>query len=108
MVSVHSQNPTLWSGSSYFWLWLIPICAERHQVPFVGLLTNAASTCVDVPSSVVVFGLPDLRVSAAQPVMNALNPRCEHKQHLQELFFKKWQNLETLYVLFIKCSKQLT
>ncbi|GBM10724.1 hypothetical protein AVEN_115-1 [Araneus ventricosus] len=26
-------------------------------------------------------------------VMKALNPRCELKQHLQELFFKKWQNL---------------
>ncbi|GBL79137.1 hypothetical protein AVEN_135577-1 [Araneus ventricosus] len=26
-------------------------------------------------------------------VMKALNPRCELKQHLQELFFKKWQIL---------------
>ncbi|GBO31724.1 hypothetical protein AVEN_251284-2-1, partial [Araneus ventricosus] len=26
-------------------------------------------------------------------VMKALNPRCELKQHLQELFLKKWQNL---------------
>ncbi|GBN38039.1 hypothetical protein AVEN_125839-1 [Araneus ventricosus] len=26
-------------------------------------------------------------------VMRVLNPRCELKQHLQELFFKKWQNL---------------
>ncbi|GBN96694.1 hypothetical protein AVEN_107898-1 [Araneus ventricosus] len=25
--------------------------------------------------------------------MKALNPRCELKQHLQELSFKKWQNL---------------
>ncbi|GBL90732.1 hypothetical protein AVEN_219384-1 [Araneus ventricosus] len=26
-------------------------------------------------------------------VMKALNPRCKLKQHLQELFFKNWQNL---------------
>ncbi|GBM40069.1 hypothetical protein AVEN_23156-1 [Araneus ventricosus] len=26
-------------------------------------------------------------------VMKALNIRCEIKQHLEELFFKKWQNL---------------
>ncbi|GBO09471.1 hypothetical protein AVEN_249703-1 [Araneus ventricosus] len=26
-------------------------------------------------------------------VMKVLNPRCELKQHLQELFLKKWQNL---------------
>ncbi|GBL96445.1 hypothetical protein AVEN_43754-1 [Araneus ventricosus] len=26
-------------------------------------------------------------------VMKALNPRCELKQYLQELFFKKWKNL---------------
>ncbi|GBL74453.1 hypothetical protein AVEN_235399-1 [Araneus ventricosus] len=31
--------------------------------------------------------------SPQKMVMKALNPRCELKQHLQELFFKKWQNL---------------
>ncbi|GBM10792.1 hypothetical protein AVEN_170-1 [Araneus ventricosus] len=44
-------------------------------------------------------------------VMKALNPRCELKQHLQELFFKKLQNIwdnGKLDALFIKCSKQLT
>ncbi|GBL85033.1 hypothetical protein AVEN_221273-1 [Araneus ventricosus] len=41
-------------------LWLIPVCAERHRVPFVRLLAIAASTCVDVLLTVVVFGFPDL------------------------------------------------
>ncbi|GBN37320.1 hypothetical protein AVEN_267669-1 [Araneus ventricosus] len=89
MYSVHSHNPTLWSGSSPSGFGWLPFA----QSPFVGLLAIAASTCVDVPSSVAVFGLPDLLVSAAQPVMNARIPRCELKQHLQELFLKKWQNL---------------
>ncbi|GBN41104.1 hypothetical protein AVEN_77304-1 [Araneus ventricosus] len=40
-------------------LWLIPICAGGLRVPFVGHLAIAASTCVDVTSSVDVFGLPD-------------------------------------------------
>ncbi|GBO27075.1 hypothetical protein AVEN_257760-1 [Araneus ventricosus] len=89
MFSVHSQNSTLRSGSSsvrccnicslYGWhllplklrmtlLWLIPIYAETRRVPFVRLLAIAASTCVDVPSSVAVFGLPDLLASATEPV----------------------------------------
>ncbi|GBO27386.1 hypothetical protein AVEN_20098-1, partial [Araneus ventricosus] len=65
MFSAHSQN--LPYGSSSFWLWLAPICAERRQVPRP--LAIAANTCVDVPSSVVVFGLPDLLVSVAKPVL---------------------------------------
>ncbi|GBL88908.1 hypothetical protein AVEN_159004-1 [Araneus ventricosus] len=44
-------------------------------------------------------------------VVKALKPRCELKQHLQELFFKIGKIfgiMETLDVLFIKCSKQFT
>ncbi|GBM41107.1 hypothetical protein AVEN_63300-1 [Araneus ventricosus] len=44
-------------------------------------------------------------------VMKVLNTRCELKQHLQELFLKNGKIfgiMETLDVLFIKCSKQLT
>ncbi|GBN95516.1 hypothetical protein AVEN_44861-1 [Araneus ventricosus] len=36
---------------------------------FVGLLAIAVSTCVDVPSSVAVFGLSDLLASATEPVL---------------------------------------
>ncbi|GBO34629.1 hypothetical protein AVEN_104075-1 [Araneus ventricosus] len=43
--------------------------AERRRVYFVGLLAIAASTCVDVPSSVAVFGLPDLLATATEPVL---------------------------------------
>ncbi|GBL80371.1 hypothetical protein AVEN_92279-1 [Araneus ventricosus] len=50
-------------------LWLIPICAERRLVPFVGILDIAASTCVDVPLSVAIFGLPDLLTSATESVL---------------------------------------
>ncbi|GBM97132.1 hypothetical protein AVEN_91820-1 [Araneus ventricosus] len=45
-------------------------------------------------------------------VMKALNPRCEIKQHLQELFFLKngkiFGIMETLDVLFLMCSKRFT
>ncbi|GBM65183.1 hypothetical protein AVEN_130582-1 [Araneus ventricosus] len=41
-------------------LWLILIYAEKCWVPSVGMLAIAARTCVDVPSSVAVFALPDL------------------------------------------------
>ncbi|GBN61172.1 hypothetical protein AVEN_11217-1 [Araneus ventricosus] len=44
-------------------------------------------------------------------VMKVLNPLCELKQHLQDLFLKNgniFRIMETLDVLFIKCSKQLT
>ncbi|GBL77487.1 hypothetical protein AVEN_41871-1 [Araneus ventricosus] len=44
-------------------------------------------------------------------VMKALNPRCELKQRLQELFLKNGKIfgiMETIDVLFIKCSKELT
>ncbi|GBM68107.1 hypothetical protein AVEN_173093-1 [Araneus ventricosus] len=41
-------------------LWLIPIYIERRRVAFVGLIGVAASIYVDLPSSVVVFGDPDL------------------------------------------------
>ncbi|GBL91335.1 hypothetical protein AVEN_203487-1 [Araneus ventricosus] len=49
-------------------LWLIPFCAEKRQVHFVGLLAIAASTCVDVLSCVAVFGLSDLFALATKPV----------------------------------------
>ncbi|GBM66853.1 hypothetical protein AVEN_128525-1 [Araneus ventricosus] len=44
-------------------------------------------------------------------VMKTLSPLCELKQHLQELFLKNdkiFGIMETLYVLFINCSKQFT
>ncbi|GBM57609.1 hypothetical protein AVEN_216356-1 [Araneus ventricosus] len=44
-------------------------------------------------------------------VMKALNPRCELKQHLQELILKNGKIfgiMEILDVLFKKCSKQFT
>ncbi|GBO35659.1 hypothetical protein AVEN_4404-1 [Araneus ventricosus] len=50
-------------------LWLIPICSERRRIPFVRLLAIAASTCVDVPSSVADFDLPDLLTSEKEPAL---------------------------------------
>ncbi|GBN96639.1 hypothetical protein AVEN_232677-1, partial [Araneus ventricosus] len=41
----------------------------RRRAPFDGLLSIAASTCVDASSSVAVFGLPDLLASATEPVL---------------------------------------
>ncbi|GBM70449.1 hypothetical protein AVEN_50719-1 [Araneus ventricosus] len=90
MFSIQSQNSILWSGSSSMrcWnisslygcnllasrlrmtqLWLIPICKERHQVPFDRLLAIAASTYVDISSSVEVFGRPDLLEWATKTVL---------------------------------------
>ncbi|GBO13950.1 hypothetical protein AVEN_77665-1 [Araneus ventricosus] len=48
-------------------LWLIPSCAERCRVPFVGLLAVADGTCVDVLSAVGVFSLPDPLASMKEP-----------------------------------------
>ncbi|GBN98598.1 hypothetical protein AVEN_104783-2 [Araneus ventricosus] len=45
------------------------LCAEGRRVPFVRLLAIAASTCVDAPSSVTIFGLPDLLLSATESVL---------------------------------------
>ncbi|GBN31278.1 hypothetical protein AVEN_20125-1 [Araneus ventricosus] len=50
-------------------LWLILICAERSRVPFVGHLAIIASTCVDIPSSVAVFGLRVLLTSEMEPAL---------------------------------------
>ncbi|GBN12366.1 hypothetical protein AVEN_239844-1 [Araneus ventricosus] len=46
-------------------LWLIPSSTERRRVHFVGLLAIAQSTCVDVPLSIAVFGLPEAPVKVA-------------------------------------------
>ncbi|GBM84303.1 hypothetical protein AVEN_1908-1 [Araneus ventricosus] len=37
--------------------------------PFIGLLAIAASTCLDLHSSVAVFGLPNLLASATEPAL---------------------------------------
>ncbi|GBO07214.1 hypothetical protein AVEN_171237-1, partial [Araneus ventricosus] len=44
---------------------LITIHAERRRLPF----SIAAITCADVPSSVAIFGLPDLLTSATEPAL---------------------------------------
>ncbi|GBN97068.1 hypothetical protein AVEN_79056-1 [Araneus ventricosus] len=90
MFSAHLQNSILRSGSSSVSYCnicslhgchllsgetrmplplLIPICAERRRFPFVGLLSIAASTCVDIPSSVFVFGILGLVASATEPAL---------------------------------------
>ncbi|GBM75414.1 hypothetical protein AVEN_119955-1 [Araneus ventricosus] len=50
-------------------LWLIPICAERRRVPFVGHLAFAAGICIDVHSTVAVSGLPDQLASVTEPFL---------------------------------------
>lgn len=49
--------------------WLITNYAERRQVPSVGLLVIAPSTCVDISSPVSIFILPDLSVSTSKPAL---------------------------------------
>ncbi|GBM01303.1 hypothetical protein AVEN_170351-1 [Araneus ventricosus] len=59
-------------------LCLIPIWAERCRVPFIGLLVIVTSICVDVPSSVSVFGLPHLLSSTMEPVLFEFLQKCCH------------------------------
>ncbi|GBO05760.1 hypothetical protein AVEN_188739-1 [Araneus ventricosus] len=44
-------------------------CVRRHVDSFVELLAMAASTCVGLPSSVAVFGSPDLLALATEPAL---------------------------------------
>ncbi|GBL95396.1 hypothetical protein AVEN_52173-1 [Araneus ventricosus] len=48
---------------------MIPIFVQRHRVDLDGLLAMTASICVDVPSSVVVFGLLDMLASPTEHVL---------------------------------------
>lgn len=69
---IHTNDITscCWSQKMHMkLLWLIPICRERHRVPSVGLLVIAASTHVNVFSSIAVFGLPDFLASATETVI---------------------------------------
>ncbi|GBM27344.1 hypothetical protein AVEN_144892-1 [Araneus ventricosus] len=42
---------------------------NSHETAWADLLAIAASTCVEVPSSVAVFGRPDLLASATEPAL---------------------------------------